>query len=155
MNSEYVVGIDGGLVTTGVCILEYKNGKFTLIFTKDISTSPKKPLEERLYFIYKNISDILEKFPQIKIMGLEETYVNMNAKSSLKLGMVTGIILSLSVKYNIKIKFMSPTHIKKNITGFGHGSKELIYTFVSRIVEVPDNLSHHLYDAIAIGILAI
>jgi crossover junction endodeoxyribonuclease RuvC len=151
----YVLGIDPGLVNTGICVLHYENNIFHLIFSHDIKTSSKSSLRERLYDIYQNIENICLKFPQVTILGLEESYVNMNAKSSLKLGMVVGIILVLSAKYKYKLQFMSATHVKKHITGNGHSSKELMCIFVHSMLVVPRNLSTHIYDAIAIGILAV
>ena len=152
---SYIFGIDPGLLITGVCVLKYEKNNFQLIYKEEIKTSSKDPIEKRLYIIYEALEIIFSTYPVIQVMGLEESYMNMNAKSSLKLSMVVGILLLFSVKYNLRLKIMSSTHIKKNITGKGHASKELMYTFVSSILSVPSNLSHHLYDAIAIAILAV
>lgn len=152
--TKYIIGVDGGLVSTGICVLSCDDSNFHLIHTEEITTHVKDSLEQRLYRIYVAIDRVCSAYPLLTTMGLEETYVNTNAKSSLKLAMVTGIILALSQKYKLQVKFMSATHIKKQITGGGHSKKEDIYNFVSKILKVPHNLSHHIYDAIAIGILA-
>lgn len=154
MKNTKIIGIDPGLVNTGVCVIEYVNNEFKLIKTTEINTSTKELLPQRLYKISKAIEEVFLEFPGA-IMGLEESYVNMNAKSSLKLGMVAGVILALGAKHNMQINFMSATHIKKQITGSGHSTKEIIYNFVSRIIVVPNDLSHHIYDAIAIAILSV
>jgi len=151
----YILGIDPGLSITGLSILKYEDNNFQLIYIKEIKTNVKDSLASRLRWIYEALEEVIKTYPSITMLGLEESYMNMNAKSSLKLSMVVGIILLFSSKYHLALKFMTATHIKKSITGKGHASKELIAIFVNNIVQVPGNLSHHLYDAIAIGILAL
>jgi crossover junction endodeoxyribonuclease RuvC len=175
--TQYIIGIDPGLNSTGICILEEKEA-IKIIFLEEIITNIKDPIPLRLLKIYNRLDKILSDFPQIKIMGLEESFVNVNNKSSLKLGMVNGVILTLSAKYNLEVKFMASTHIKRKITGGGAATKESIKLFVDAIIPninmdvfhkntiINNNItppkkkkvteiSHHLYDAIAIGIVAL
>ena len=153
---KIIVGIDPGLNNTGVCILEYFNEKISIILLEEIITSNKDPINRRLLHIYNSINNILNNYPNLTLMGLEESFVNINSKSSLKLGMVTGVILALSAKYNLELKHMSSTHIKKKISGNGGASKEYIKLFVDAIIpDISENISHHVYDAIAIAIVSL
>lgn len=151
-----VLGIDPGLNHTGICVLEYKNNNFKILYTEEIIPNKNFKLEEKLFFIQKKIKYIYNLFPFISILGLEESFVNTNAKTSLKLGMVIGLILAISVEFNLILKFMTATHIKKFITGKGHCSKELIFIYVKTFIpNLEENLSSHIYDAIAISLLSI
>lgn len=151
--NEFIIGIDPGLNTTGVCILQCNNNNYNIILLEEVKTNSKDPIGLRLLKIYEKIDNILKNYPQVTLMGLEESFVNINNKSSLKLGMVSGVILMLSAKYNLQLKYMSATHIKKKISGNGQASKEYVKLFVDAIVTVED-VSHHLYDAIAIAIVS-
>lgn len=154
---KFIIGIDPGLNNTGICILHYVNNNFNILFLEEITTSNKDQIGFRLLKIHEKINEILIKFPQVSIMGLEESFVNINSKSSLKLGMVSGLILSLSAKYKLKLKYMSPTHIKKQISGNGGASKDSVKLFVNTIIPNlnENSISHHVYDAIAIAIVAL
>lgn len=151
--NEFIIGIDPGLNTTGVCILQCNNNNYNIILLEEVKTNSKDPIGLRLLKIYEKIDNILKNYPQVTLMGLEESFVNINNKSSLKLGMASGVILMLSAKYNLQLKYMSATHIKKKISGNGQASKEYVKLFVDAIVNVED-VSHHLYDAIAIAIVS-
>lgn len=151
--NEFIIGIDPGLNITGVCILQCNNNNYNIILLEEIKTNSKDSIGLRLLKIHEKIDNILKNYPQVTLMGLEESFVNINNKSSLKLGMVSGVILMLSAKYNLQLKYMSATHIKKKISGNGQASKEYVKLFVDTIVTVED-VSHHLYDAIAIAIVS-
>jgi crossover junction endodeoxyribonuclease RuvC len=152
--NKFIIGIDPGLNNTGLCILNYVNNNYNIVFLEEIITNNKNSINFRLFEIYEKIDNILKKFPHVTIMGLEESFVNINNKSSLKLGMVSGVILMLSAKYNLELKYMSPTYIKKKISGNGSATKEYIELFVKAIIpNVKEDISHHLYDAIAIAIV--
>ncbi len=164
--SIFVIGIDPGLINLGVSIVEYKssegNPDFYLKYFEEIISSSKDSIENRLYNIYLRINNILEKFPMVTIMGLEESFVNINNKTSLKLSMVIGVLIVLSKKFNLILKYMSSTYIKKKISGLGHASKEQIKFFVENIINnneffinSKNKVSQHIYDSIAIGIVAV
>lgn len=164
--SIFVIGIDPGLNNLGISVIEYSDlggtSNFYLKYFEEINTSSKEPIEERLYIIYLKVIDILEKFPMITIMGLEESFVNINNKTSLKIAMVNGVLVVLSKKFNLKLKYMSSTYIKKKISGLGHASKEQIKFFVDSIIykdtffiNCENKISHHVYDSIAIAIVAV
>ena len=152
--NKFIIGIDPGLNNTGLCILNYCNNNYNIVIMEEIITNNKNPINMRLLEIYKKIDSILERFPYVTIMGLEESFVNINNKSSLKLGMVRVIILMLSAKYNLELKYMSPTYIKKKISGNGSATKAHVELFVKAIIpNIKEDISHHVYDAIAIAIV--
>ena len=159
MEENLIIGIDPGLNHTGICLLKYFNNTFEIIYGEEIITTTKDSIQQRLLIIHNKIENILKIYPSINIMGLEETFVNINNKSSLKLGMVNGVILMLAGKFNLQLQYMSATYIKKKFTGKGSANKAYMKIFVDSIIpnieEKIGKISHHMYDAIAIAIVAI
>lgn len=151
-----VIGVDPGLNYLGVALLEQKEEKNILVHWEQIETDGKKDsLATRLYFIFKTLDNIMKKYAdQLITLSIEESFVNMNNKTSLKLGMVVGLVLTLGAKYQLDIKTFSPTQVKSSITGNGHASKNDMYFFLKYMIDIPEGLSHHIYDAIAIALLA-
>jgi crossover junction endodeoxyribonuclease RuvC len=152
-----VIGIDPGLNYLGVAILEKKDEKNILVHWEQIETNGKKEsLSERLHMIFKRLDQIMKEYSsKLTTLSIEESFVNMNNKSSLKLGMVVGLALTLGAKYHLDIKIFSPTEVKHSITGNGRASKNDISFFLKYMIDIPENLSSHIYDAIAIALLGV
>ena len=155
--NNLIIAIDPGLNYTGVCVLSYEDNKFKIIEFKEIKTNLVDPIEIRLFHIYNQVKNLLGKYPSINKLGLEESFVNINNKSSLKLAMVSGVLLMLAGEFKLIVKTMSATYVKKKLTGQGLAKKSYIKLFVDNIF--PDlaiqNISDHIYDAIGIGIISI
>lgn len=149
----YVIGIDPGLRTSGVVVLCSDKGVNKLVLAKEITSDNKHELSERLLYIYNEILKILETYNP-EVLCVEESFVNINPKTSLKLNMVVGVILLLGAQRNIKTKIFSPNQIKKFITGNGFASKEIMGLFVKNLLNY-ETKSSHINDAIALSFLGI
>ncbi|OED45565.1 hypothetical protein AB836_01590 [Rickettsiales bacterium (ex Bugula neritina AB1)] len=147
----YIVGIDPGLLFTGVAVSFLENNEYKIVFTEEINSKKKKEISDRLLYIYNSIEIIIDKY-QPKILCVEQSFVNINPSTSLKLNMVVGNILLLGAKKNIEVKIFSPNQIKKFITGSGFASKEKIKLFIQSLTNYKTN-SSHINDAIALSIL--
>ena len=112
-----ILGVDPALNNTGWSILK-TTGQGDAIFENvgHISNDIKDDYYAKLETIRSNIENIIIMYkPQI--LSIEETFVNNNAVSSLKLGVVRGIIISMALQHKLTILEFKPNEIKKTITG--------------------------------------
>lgn len=146
-----VIGIDPGLNNLGWSILEKnRDNSINYIASGVIKTNSKDDISIRLSHLFTSLELIIEKYDP-DYAGLEETFVNKNAKSSLYLGFARGTILACIGKYKLHLKEFSPTHIKKTITGAGRAEKSQIQRMLNIILPSAKFSSDDEADAIAIA----
>jgi crossover junction endodeoxyribonuclease RuvC len=155
LQSVNIIGIDPGLVKTGWGAISKNNNTVEYIDCGIIRTSPKCSLEKRLTNIFDSVHEIIEKFHPA-FVAMEEVFVNVNPKTSEKLIMARTTAFVAIAKFGLSIHEYRPNSIKKNITGAGHASKELVYTMVKKIlgitIETNESRTFDAMDALAVAL---
>lgn len=146
-----IIGIDPSLQSMGCAVIDYSNDKFSFISSKTIKTKS----DTEMYLRIKYISDQLKSIISIhepQIIAMEETFVNSNPSTSLKLGMVRGACYVVASDFNLQIKEYQPRLVKKSITGSGSAEKSQVSYMINNIMPnaKPKNLDES--DAIAVAI---
>ena len=138
-----VLGIDPGLCFTGYAVLEIVDSNIKLITGGCITT---KPSEKRFKKIYESLNNIIQDYmPEISI--IENTYVNINPRTSLSLGQARGVCV-LSVEINeIEYIEVSTTVVRRNLLGKGNAKKEEVQVFIENLFK--QKMTNHITDAIA------
>jgi len=146
-----LLGIDPGLRNTGWGIIETDGNH--IIYTADgvVKTDPDSGLAERLVQIHDGLLQVIEEFWPAEA-AVEETFVNINPTSTLKLGQARGIALFVPSKCGLKVAEYSPNLIKKSLVGSGHASKEQIQMMVKTLLPGCKFQSADSADALAIAI---
>lgn len=146
-----ILGIDPGLNKTGWGIIE-KNGN-TLRYKDSglIKPDAKAPLPERLAFLHHELIRTIKQYaPQSA--AVEETFINKNAASALKLGQARGVVLAAPAIMNIPAFEYSANKVKKSVTCNGHASKEQIAMMVKTLLPASGKVSEDEADALAVAI---
>lgn len=150
-----IIGIDPSLTNTGWGIIDIDNSTNVMSFVADGTIKTKsgsESLQQRLKFICEELHKVIEKFNPNEA-AMEESFVNVNARSSLILGMARGaVMLSISLK-DIPITEYTPTKVKQAISGSGRADKNQVLSMVKVLLPScrnPD--SEHSADALAIAI---
>ena len=147
------LGIDPALNQTGYAIIMKKsNGTILFVEAGIIKNKIHNEFPQKLLNIFKQINQICMLYkPQV--CGIEETFVNMNPTSSLKLGAARGAIITAIAYNDIPLFEYSPNRVKKTITGAGKAEKSQVEFMIKRLVfATPENLSSDEYDAIGIAL---
>lgn len=146
-----ILGIDPGLVKSGWALLEAYDNKVVYLDSGLCKTSIKLSIYERFFDIFNFFEKlIIEIKPDCA--ALEETFVNMNKFTSLKLyGARTAISLALQ-RQKITFKTFQATTVKKTLTGHGRAEKVQLQEVLQKIVlNMPNNLSLDCSDAVALA----
>jgi len=146
-----IIGIDPGLTKTGVGIIEIKNNSLFFIAAETIYSNAADPLSIRLNHFHKSLVEII-KIYQPDEAAIEETFVNKNPLSSLKLGHARGsLILSLSL-CQLKVAEYSATAVKKAVVGVGRAEKEQIQMMIKVLLPKANFKTEDEADALAVAI---
>ncbi len=146
-----IIGIDPGLTKTGIGIIEVKNNALSFIDSQTVYSSPKDPIATRLQHFHKSLIDIIS-LHKPEIAAIEETFVNKNPLSSLKLGHVRGsLILSLGI-CNLPVFEYSSTAIKKAVVGVGRAEKAQIQAMIKILLPKANFKTEDEADALACAI---
>jgi len=128
-----VLGIDPALSSLGWGVIQLDSPKILYIDSGTIKTTANTLLHLRLYDIASSIEEVINNH-QPEIIAMEETFVNLNAASSLKLGYVRGAILSVIGSTKLPFYEYAPNNIKKTLVGTGHAQKEQVQHMVKMIL---------------------
>ena len=127
-----ILGIDPGLIKTGWGVVEKINNNIKYIASGTIKTDPKLPLSERLLNIFNNVNEIIKTYSPNQF-SIEETFVNNNPLSSLKLGHARGVAILAASLNKIPVFEYSPNLVKKTVTGAGKAEKQQMVAMIKYI----------------------
>ncbi|MDP4708804.1 MAG: crossover junction endodeoxyribonuclease RuvC [Rickettsiaceae bacterium] len=138
-----ILGIDPALSCLGWGIIQLDSPKINYIDSGIIKTKADTALHLRL----SNITGVIEQIIDLhkpQAIAMEETFININAGSSLKLGYVRGALMAIIGKTQLPFYEYAPNKIKKTIVGTGHAQKEQVKHMINMIISGSTN--HICFD---------
>lgn len=129
----HVLGIDPALTKLGWGIISQNGSQIKYINSGVCITKNDAPIYKRLSHISEHITKIIDTYKP-SIVAMEETFINMNATSSIKLSYVRGAIMALIGKYDLPFYEYKPNLIKKTVVGAGHADKDQVLYLMNIII---------------------
>ncbi|MBT3883201.1 MAG: crossover junction endodeoxyribonuclease RuvC [Rhodospirillaceae bacterium] len=145
------MGIDPGLRNTGWGIIDCDGNRLAHVADGAVHSKSKDPLAARLSQLYDGLAEVIARYGPAEA-AIEETFVNVNAVSTLKLGQARGIALLAPARAGLVVAEYSPNVIKKSVVGAGHAAKQQVQMMVSTILPGCLASSADAADALAIAI---
>jgi crossover junction endodeoxyribonuclease RuvC len=146
-----IIGLDPGLRITGWGIIEIEGNQLHYIAHGTATSNNANPLAQRLDQIYNGLRQALDLY-QPHEAAVEETFVNTNSVSTLKLGMARGVVMVTPAQKGLPVYEYSANHIKKSVVGVGHASKEQVMHMVRMLLPNCGTLTADGADALAVAI---
>lgn len=146
-----ILGIDPGLQKTGWGIIESEGHKLSFIASGLIKTTKAITLPERLREIDDGMCDVIAKFKPDQA-GIEETFVNNNSASSLKLGCARGVAMVVPARHNLVVGEYPANLVKKSVVGAGKAGKDQVGMMIRTLLPACGNISEDEADALAVAI---
>jgi len=146
-----LLGLDPGLQKTGWGIVESRGNRLTHIANGVVKSDSKKSLAERLVELHDGLTAVLVEW-QPHACAVEETFVNKNPTSTLKLGQARGIALLVPSMAGIPVAEYTPNHVKKSVVGAGHAAKEQVEAMVQILLPGVKINGADAADALAVAI---
>jgi crossover junction endodeoxyribonuclease RuvC len=146
-----LLGLDPGLRHTGWGVIEANGNRLTHIADGVVHSDGKQSLAERLVALFRQLNEILDRY-QPDEAAVEETFVNKNPSSTLKLGVARGVVLLAPAERGIPVAEYSTNLIKKSVVGVGHAEKAQVQMMVRRLLPGCVSASPDAADALAVAI---
>jgi len=147
-----ILGLDPGLRHTGWGLVDKQGTRFVFVAAGVINPDEKLPLANRLSELHESLKALIQQW-QPDTAAVEETFVNKNPSSTLKLGQARGVVLMTPALFGLSVGEYTPNQIKKTITGVGHAEKNQVDMMVRTLLKtVPTGMPPDASDALAIAL---
>ncbi len=146
-----LLGLDPGLRATGWGIIDVAGNRLRHVAHGRVVTDDGGSLSARLVQLHEGLSDIIERY-RPDAAAVEETFVNKNAVSTLKLGQARGVVLLAPALAGVPASEYSTNLVKKSVVGSGHASKQQVAEMVRRLLPGCLPESSDAADALAVAI---
>jgi crossover junction endodeoxyribonuclease RuvC len=146
-----IIGIDPGLRTMGWGVIEATAARIAYIASGTILSNNRKAFPERLRELHEGLAGVISEYAPMEA-AVEETFVNRDPQSALKLGQARGIALVVPALAGLPIAEYAANLIKKTVTGTGHAEKAQIAMMVKTLLPGSDAQSADAADALAAAI---
>ncbi len=146
-----ILGIDPGLQKTGWGIIEFEGHSLSFVSCGLIKSTASRTLPERLRQIDDGMSAVIEKFNPEEA-AIEETFVNNNAASSLKLGAARGVAMVVPARHDLIVGEYPANLVKKSVVGAGKASKDQVGMMIRTLLPACGDIGEDEADALAVAI---
>ena len=151
MRTTRLIGLDPGLRATGWGIVDQSGNRLRWIADGAVTTDAKQDLANRLRQLHDGLQQVIADW-QPDVAAIEETFVNKNPTSTLKLGQARGVSLLVASLNGLPVTEYAPNAIKKAVVGTGHAAKEQIHMMVRMLLPGAGIANEHAADALAAAI---
>jgi crossover junction endodeoxyribonuclease RuvC len=146
-----ILGIDPGLQKTGWGMISIKGHALSYIGSGLIKTPAALPLYARLAMLDEGLNKVLERF-EPHSAAIEETYVNCNPQSALKLGAARGACILTPARFGLSVHEYAANYVKKSVVGVGHAGKNQVGMMIKVLLPACGKITEDEADALAIAI---
>jgi crossover junction endodeoxyribonuclease RuvC len=146
-----ILGIDPGLRNTGWGMIEAAGSRLSYVGCGSIRTDAATSLAERLALIHRSLARLVEDERPAEA-AVEETFVNRDPQSTLKLGQARGAALAALALMELPVAEYAANLIKKTVVGVGHAEKAQVQMMVKMLLPASQAKSPDAADALAVAI---
>lgn len=146
-----ILGIDPGLRKTGWGLILCEGSKLSFVGCGCIESDGGADLPERLRQLHDGLTRIVSSTAPDEV-AVEETFVNRDPQSTLKLGQARGIALVVPALAGLSVAEYATNLVKKTVVGVGHADKKQIQMMVRVLLPKAETKSADAADALAVAI---
>jgi crossover junction endodeoxyribonuclease RuvC len=146
-----ILGLDPGLRHTGWGVVEAHGSRLRFLAAGAVHSDLRETLPARLDQIYRGLSDVIERWRPDEV-AVEQTVVNRNAGSSLKLGHARGVVLLAAAHGAAIVAEYGSMEVKRAVTGTGHAEKVQVAMMVKVLLPGCDAAGGDATDALAVAV---
>lgn len=151
-----ILGLDPGLHHTGWGVIRSLDNRLSYVASGCIKTKTDKQDEmggiaARLVDIYHQLQAVMDGF-EIVEAAVEETFVNSNGMTTLKLGQARAMSLLVPALRGLPVYEYAATLIKKSVVGAGHADKNQVMHMIKILLPQSNCQTDHEADALAVAV---
>ncbi len=146
-----ILGLDPGLGTTGWGVIDREGVRIVHCAHGTVTSDPALPLAARLARLATQLRSVIAEH-RPDCVAIEETFVNRNPSSTLKLGQARGVVMLVPAEAGLEVAEYAPNAVKKAIVGVGHASKDQVRMMVRVLLGDVTVQNADAADALAVAI---
>ncbi len=146
-----LIGLDPGLRVTGWGVIEVIDNRLRHLGDGAVESRVDDPLSLRLAALFDGIARVIADFAP-DAAAVEETFVNRNAASTLKLGQARGVVMLAPAMAGLPVAEYATNLIKKSLVGAGHAAKPQVAMMVRTLLPGAKLETADAADALAVAI---
>ncbi len=146
-----LLGLDPGLRLTGWGVIDSTGSRLTYVADGVVAADPLAPLAQRLAQLHDGLVAVISRHHP-EGAAVEESFVNRNASSSLKLGLARAIALLVPAQAGLPVAEYSAKLVKKSVVGVGGAGKDQVEAMVRRLLPGCLPSGADAADALAVAI---
>ena len=145
-----LLGVDPGLRFTGWGVVDVDGNRLRHV-ANGVVKSGKGELAQRLVRLHQGLDEVVSTH-RPDSAAVEETFVNKDGQSTLKLGQARGIALLVPALAGIPVAEYAANSVKKSVVGYGHADKDQIGHMIGVLLPGALVESADAADALAVAI---
>ncbi|MBF0323602.1 crossover junction endodeoxyribonuclease RuvC [Magnetospirillum moscoviense] len=144
-----VLGLDPGLRVTGWGVIEMVGHHLRYVADGTVRSTDKLSLPERLAQLHRGVAALIDQWKPDEA-AVEQTFVNVNPESTLKLGQARGVVLLAPALAGLFVGEYTPASVKQAVVGTGRAAKDQVAMMVRTLL--PGCLTTQSDAADALGV---
>ena len=146
-----LLGLDPGLRFTGWGVIEIEGNRLRHVAHGRVAPDQSAPLSERLRLLHDGLIAIVDLYRPDEA-AVEETFLNKNAGSSLKLGHARGVVMLVPALRGVPVTEYATKDVKKSLVGNGAADKAQVMLMVTHLLPGCAVDNEDASDALAVAI---
>ena len=146
-----ILGIDPGLRRTGWGVIACEGARISHVAHGVIAPKDSLPFAERLLCLFAGIEAVLAEHGPHEA-AVEETFMNNNAQSALKLGHARAMAMIVPARAGLLVAEYAATVVKKAVVGTGSADKAQVGWMIARLLPTAGKTASDSADALAVAI---
>ncbi len=150
-NATRILGLDPGLRRTGWGVVSVEGSRLSWVSHGVIAPPDGAAFADRLCALLEGVAEVIATHGPHEA-AVEETFVNINAASTLKLGHARAASLIAPAQAGLSVAEYAPSEVKKAVVGTGRAEKGQVAFMVRRLLPACGEVSADAADALAVAI---
>lgn len=146
-----IIGIDPGLRNTGWGVVDSHGSRLSFVACGVVRSDAALTLGDRLRQLHEGLTAVLHAHMPAEA-AVEETFVNRDPQSALKLGQARGVALVVPALAGLPVAEYAANLVKKTVVGAGHAEKQQIAMMIRILLPRSDAKTADAADALAVAI---
>lgn len=151
MSIVRILGIDPGLRKTGWGVIAVDGARVSFVACGSVNPDVALDLGPRLAILHEGLRQVIADHMPDEA-AVEETFVNADARSALKLGAARGVAMLAPAQAGLSVAEYAPNHVKKCVVGAGHAEKQQVRMMIKVLLPKAVVKSDDAADALAIAL---
>ncbi len=146
-----VLGIDPGLRRTGWGVIEADGHRLRHVADGVVQARARNAMASRLAELHARLCEVIAAFSPDSA-AIEETFVNANGATTLKLGQARGVALLAPALAGVPVAEYAANLVKKSVVGYGHAGKSQVGAMIRILLPGANVETEDAADALAVAI---